>query len=402
MASVAGGVPGRDGGPGRRMGELSESEAAREQPALLPLDRPGPPRLDMSRSPPPPGTSDRRNRAGWRRLGSRRHAAGLVVCVVAGLAFWGLERALADVSGAALIAALRATPASALLLAVAATGVSYLTLFGYDLSGLAYARARPPLLSALLASFCGYAIGNAVGFGALSGGAVRYRIYTAAGLSPGQVARVILFISVAIGIGLATVVAIGLAFCADRVSAILGTSPEPLRAAAGALLILAASFLAFLATRRRPMAIGRIRIEPPGPTLVLGQIAVTAADMLAAAAVLWVLLPPTGIGFFVFAAVFAAALALGVLSHVPGGLGIFELVILYAVGDKVPVSAVAAALVAYRGIYFLLPLSVSTILLAGFEARRFSAANFGRGWRAAFAGLAARRSRRRDRDQGRP
>src|SRR5579875_670353 len=388
MASVAGGVPGRDGGPGRRMGELSESEAAREQPALLPLDRPGPPRLDMSRSPPPPGTSDRRNRAGWRRLGSRRHAAGLVVCVVAGLAFWGLERALADVSGAALIAALRATPASALLLAVAATGVSYLTLFGYDLSGLAYARARPPLLSALLASFCGYAIGNAVGFGALSGGAVRYRIYTAAGLSPGQVARVILFISVAIGIGLATVVAIGLAFCADRVSAILGTSPEPLRAAAGALLILAASFLAFLATRRRPMA--------------LGQIAVTAADMLAAAAVLWVLLPPTGIGFFVFAAVFAAALALGVLSHVPGGLGIFELVILYAVGDKVPVSAVAAALVAYRGIYFLLPLSVSTILLAGFEARRFSAANFGRGWRAAFAGLAARRSRRRDRDQGRP
>ena len=96
------------------------------------------------------------------------------------------------------------------MLALGATAVSYATLFGYDLSGLRYARARPPLSSVFLASFCGYAIGNAVGLGALSGGAVRYRIYTAAGLSPGQIARVILFISAALGIGLATIAGLGL------------------------------------------------------------------------------------------------------------------------------------------------------------------------------------------------
>ena len=300
----------------------------------------------------------------------RRLAVGLAALALAGLALWGLDKAAAGVSFHTLVASLRAMPASAMLMALAATVLSYATLFGYDLSGLRYARARPPISSAFLASFCGYAIGNAVGLGALSGGAVRYRIYTAAGLSPGQIARVILFISVAIGVGLATIAALGLVLCADRVGRMLGTSPEPLFAAAGLLLSVATVFLVFCATRRRTLIIGPIAIEPPGPALILTQIAVTTTDVLSAAAVLWVLLPPTGINFLAFAAVFAAALGLGVLSHIPGGLGVFEVAILYAIGTKAPVSAVAAALVAYRAIYYLLPLFVSTVLLAGFETRR--------------------------------
>jgi phosphatidylglycerol lysyltransferase len=310
----------------------------------------------------------------------------LAICGLAALAFFGVDRATAGISAAALAAALRATSASALLMALAATAISYAALFGYDLSGLRYARARPPLSSAFLASFCGYAIGNAVGFGALSGGAVRYRIYSAAGLSPGQIARVILFISVAIGFGLATLAAIGLALCADRVGQILGTSAEPLRAAGMVLLVMAAGLLVFLATRRQPLTVGPLRVEPPGAALILSQIAVSTADLLAAAAVLWVLLPPTGIGFFVFAVIFAAAVGLAVLSHVPGGLGVFELAILYAIGGNAPVSTVAAALVAYRAIYFLLPLSLSTVLLAGFEAHRLLNAKIGRRWRSTLNG----------------
>ena len=209
-----------------------------------------------------------------------------------------------------------------------------------------------------------------MGLGAFSGGAVRYRIYTAAGLAPGQIARVIGFISVALGIGLAAIAGLGLILRADQVSQMLGTSPGPLLASAATILILATIFLIFCAARRRPVVLGPVAIEPPGPVLVLTQIALTVIDVLAAAAVLWALLPPTGIGYFAFAAVYAAALALGVLSHVPGGLGVFEIAILYAVGGKAPVSHVAAALVAYRAVYYLLPLFLSTVLLAGFEARR--------------------------------
>ena len=302
---------------------------------------------------------------------------GLAAIALGGLAIWGLERAAAGIGFHAVLESLRATRPTALLLAFAATAVSYAALLGYDLSGLRYARARPPLPSVLLASFCGYAIGNAVGLGAFSGGAVRYRIYTAAGLTPGQIARVILFISAAIGIGLATIAGLGFVLCAHRVSRLLGASPEPLLAAAATLLSLAAVFLLLCATRRKPITIGAIAIEPPGPTLVLIQIALTTTDVLAAATVLWVLLPSTGIGFIAFAAVYAAALGLGVLSHIPGGLGVFEVAILYAVGGKVPPSEVAAALVAYRAVYYLLPLLLSTVLLAAFEARRFLGAEIG-------------------------
>ena len=293
-----------------------------------------------------------------------------LILLLGSIILWGLQKATAEISFDALVAALRATQTSTLLVALAATVVSYGALVGYDLSGLRYAGARLPLRTVFLASLCGYAIGNAVGLGAFSGGAVRYRIYTAAGLAPGQIARVICFISAALGMGLAVVAGLGLILRASQVSHMLGISPEPLVAAAATILALATVFIVFCATRRNSFVLGSVAIEPPGPTLVLTQIALTTTDILAAATVLWVLLPPTGIGFLSFAAVYAAALALGVLSHVPGGLGVFEVAILYAVGGKAPVSHVAAALVAYRGVYYLLPLFLSTIVLAAFEARR--------------------------------
>jgi phosphatidylglycerol lysyltransferase len=290
--------------------------------------------------------------------------------VLGGMVLWGFEKATAQIDFQLLVSALRATPRGSLAAALAATALSYLALIGYDVSGLRYARAQAPLKTVLLASFCGFAIGNSVGLGAFSGGAVRYRLYTAAGVSPGQIARVILFISVAFGVGLATVAALGLVLHAGEVGGLLGASPEPLRAMAAIVLGLAIGFLIFCATRQAPLRRGPIDIDPPGATLVLSQIFLTAIDVLAAAATLWVLLPSSGTSFLGFAAIYATALALGVLSHVPGGLGVFELAILYAVGGKAPMSAVAAALVTYRAIYFLLPLLLSTALLASFELRR--------------------------------
>ena len=284
--------------------------------------------------------------------------------------FVGIEREAAKIDFQLLVTALRATPAASLAAALAATALSYLALIGYDVSALRYARAHAPLRTILLASFSGFAIGNAVGLGAFSGGTVRYRLYTAAGLSPGQIARVVLFLSIAFGIGLGTIAALSMILQASEVSRLLGVSPQPLRAVAAIILTLAGGFLIFCAVRRTPWRRGAIDIDAPGATLMLIQVLLTAIDVLAAAATLWVLLPPMGISFFAFAPIYSIALALGVLSHVPGGLGVFEVAILYAVGGSAPVNAVAAALVTYRGIYFLLPLLLSTLLLANFELRR--------------------------------
>ena len=256
--------------------------------------------------------------------------------------------------------------------------MSYLALVGYDVSGLRYARARAPLKTILLASFCGFAVGNCVGLGALSGGAVRYRLYTAAGLSPGQIARAILFISIAFGVGLGVIAALGLILHAREVSELLGASPAPLRAGAATVLALAIGFIVLCTLRRTPWRRGPIEIDAPDATLVLTQLLFTTVDVLAAAATLWVLLPSVGISFFSFAAIYAAALALGVLSHIPGGLGVFELAILCTVGRNAPVNAVAAALVTYRAIYFLLPMLLSTLLLANVELQRWLSTAIGR------------------------
>ena len=287
-----------------------------------------------------------------------------------GMVLWAVAKATAQIDFHLLVSALWATPAGNIAAALAATGLSYLSLVGYDLCGLRYARAWAPLRTVLLASFCGFAIGNSVGLGAFSGGAVRFRLYAAAGLSPGEIARVILFISVAIGVGLASVAGLGLLSHATEVSPLIGAPPGLLRAIAAILLVLVVGFLIICASRKAPLRRGFINIEPPRITLMLAQILLTTIDIVAAATVLWMLLPSVGISFFAFAAIYATALSLGALSHIPGGLGVFDLAILYTVGSHTPASAVAAALVAYRAIYYLVPLLFSTVLLAGFELQR--------------------------------
>jgi phosphatidylglycerol lysyltransferase len=300
----------------------------------------------------------------------RRLVGASLALVLGGLVLLGIEREAAEIDFQLLVTALRSTPAASLAAALAATALSYLALIGYDVSALRYARAHAPLRTILLASFSGFAIGNAVGLGAFSGGAVRYRLYIAAGLSPGQIARVVLFLSIAFGVGLSTIAALGMILQASEVSRLLGVSPQPLRAIAAIILTIASGFLIFCALRRTPWRRGTIDIDAPGAMLVLIQVLLTAIDVLAAAATLWVLLPSVGISLFAFSAIYCVALALGVLSHIPGGLGVFEVAILYAVGSRAPVDAVAAALVTYRGIYFLLPLLLSTLLLTNFELRR--------------------------------
>ena len=147
----------------------------------------------------------------------RRPLIGITALALGGMVLWALQKACAGISFDAMVAALRATSPVALLGSLAATFLSFIALVGYDLSGLRYVGARPPFKVVLLASFCGFAIGNTVGLGAFSRGAVRYRLYSAAGLSPGQIARVIFFIAIAFGIGLATIAALGLVLRAGEV-----------------------------------------------------------------------------------------------------------------------------------------------------------------------------------------
>jgi phosphatidylglycerol lysyltransferase len=301
----------------------------------------------------------------------RRLLAVSATISMGGLGVAALYHVLHDVSYRGLIDSLAAMSSWVIVAALAATAVDFVVLFGNDFGALRYARAAPPVTSTLLASFCGYALGNFIGFGALSGGAVRYRIYSAVGVSPPKIARITIYIATAFGIGAAATIGLGLAFRAHEIAQLYGIPYESLRLVAVLILAATAAVLIACAFGRQSFRLGPVTIELPSSGLVLVQIAVTMVDIVVASGTLWVLLPATGIDFVAFVVIFAAALSLGVLSHTPAGIGVFDAAVLYAVGTQGSPSAVAAALVIYRAIYFLLPSAIAAVLLAASELRRW-------------------------------
>ncbi|HXW96644.1 MAG TPA: bifunctional lysylphosphatidylglycerol flippase/synthetase MprF, partial [Gemmatimonadales bacterium] len=121
----------------------------------------------------------------------------------------------------------------------------------------------------------------------------------------------------------------------------------------------------------QPVVFRRWRFAPPTLPIALGQLAVSVLEWLAAAGVLYALLPSgVDIGFFGFAGVFVVAQGLGLASYVPGGLGVFEATMLVLVGQRIPVDALAGALLTFRALYYLFPLLAATALLTGAEVRR--------------------------------
>ncbi len=293
----------------------------------------------------------------------------LTTAIIAGggLIVYLLAHTVQGIDYHALIRALRHTRPDSLLAALAATGVSFVALIGRDVLALRFIGRKVPALAVLLAGFCGTALGNAVGFGTFTGGAVRYRIYGAMGVKPEEIGRVMLFIAGGFGLGLVGFTAIAVLLESGPVAQLLGWPAGPLRI--GAVLTLVASAGLILLCARGPLRIGRRAITLPGPGLAAVQLVLTAVDLLGAAGALWVLLPGDGVNFLEFSAIFSAATALGVISHVPGGIGVFEAVVIFALGRRVPPELVGAALLAYRGIYFGVPLLLSAVLLAVFELR---------------------------------
>jgi phosphatidylglycerol lysyltransferase len=306
---------------------------------------------------------------------------GLALAVAIGFVLHGLLR---EVRYANVMVAVESTPTTGIVLALIATAVSYLALTEYDASSLRYAGAKVARSTVLLTSFVAYALSNTIGLGPLSGGAVRMRLYAAAGLEPPQIARVIVFNAAAFGLGMLVFGALGLLWGAGDVAELLHTQAWLLRVAAAAMLIMLAGFL-WLCSHRRVLklefVLGRrwswsLRLPPLG--LALRQLAISAFELGASAAALWFLLPANHIAPSTFVAFYAIAIAAGIVSHVPGGVGVFEAVMLLASGADVPSDAMLGALLLNRGIYYVLPLVLATGALIVYELRSGVAAPVGR------------------------
>jgi phosphatidylglycerol lysyltransferase len=289
----------------------------------------------------------------------------LVVLAVSAMALMHLTE---EVRYADVIAAFDATGARAIGLAVAFTLLSFVGLSFYDVGALSYIGRQLPYPAVAATALCAYAVGNTAGFGPLSGGAIRYRGYTRLGLPPEEIAKVIAFVTLAFGVGLATLSCLAILILGTRLAPLLGLSPLILQAIAIAGLVPVGAL--FVAGRDgRHLRIGRFAFRLPNRGLILRQFLATLVDVGASAAVLYVLLPESAIGFPVFLCIYAVAIGVGVLSHVPAGLGVFETVIVAAVGQTIDIDRVLGALVLYRVIYYLLPLLCAAVFVSLAELR---------------------------------
>lgn len=304
-------------------------------------------------------------------LRARPRGAFLVAVGAAGALFvlHTLHELLGEVRYADILAAVHAMPAARLALAVAATAVSYLALAGYDALALRYAGARARLVTVLHTAFIAFAFSNTVGLGVLTGGAVRLRLYGASGVEAAQVARAVGFSTAAFALGVGTFGALGLVWDAPALAALLRLPSTAVAALGGLVLAAVALVLVASAPPVRARLAAQLQRLLPTSGLVLAQLCVSALDLAAAAGALWCLLPAGAVSLASFLAFYAVAVALGAASHVPGGLGVFEAVILLACAGRAPAEQVAGALLLYRVVYHLLPLALAVLLLAGHELR---------------------------------
>jgi len=313
----------------------------------------------LKRHSPAPASSHESERRGLLRwIGP---LAALVVFSVVGYVLHG---EIARLHFTRVIAHLQAIPRRHVLAALGFTGISYWVLSGYDVLALRYLRKRLRYGQILFTSFIASAFGHTLGFAAFTGGAIRFRLYASAGVTAVEVATIAAFASLSIGIGLATLAGISLFLSPAQSVAVLHLDHD-LTFLVGALLLAAVTaYAVWSATSRGVLEIRGWALRAPGPTIGLPQVALGVIDLSLAGSVLWWLLPSgSHIGFIPFIGAYAIAVIAGIISHVPGGIGVFETVMLLILSGIAP-EALLGSLLAYRAIYYLVPLLFGAVLFA--------------------------------------
>jgi uncharacterized membrane protein YbhN (UPF0104 family) len=281
---------------------------------------------------------------------------------------WVIHQELQQHSLAEIFAAFQTISGGGVLTAIALTGLNYGVIIGYDALALRSLRVALPCSQIAVTAITSYGISNTVGLALLSGSGVRYRFYSR-DLSPLQIGQVIFFCNFSFWLGLLTVA--GCVFSEQPVA-----MPAALKLPFTSIHPLGYGFLAAIAAYigwnlfgSRTLILGHWRIPHVSLPICLGQLAIASSDWLLSAMVLAVLLPMPTLAFSSFLGIYLLAQISGIVSNVPGGLGVFETVLLVLLPHQ-DAAGLIGALLAYRCIYYFLPLFVGLLLLGWHELRR--------------------------------
>lgn len=298
--------------------------------------------------------------------GTKPRKIWAIVIGVAAVALAGflLYRTLSRYSFDQLVDAVTAIPVAKLLAAGGFAALSYACLTFFDYFGLRYAGKPLAYPKAALASFTSLSLGHNIGFAALSSGAVRYRFYSRWGLSTEQVAKVILFCGLTVGLGLMVLGGAALLLRADLAEEMTGLTGTAILGTGAVCLALPTVYLILAATVRGTVRIRRWSLHLPPVKLALAQLVVGPLNFACVAACLHQALSAvTDVGYLGVASAYVIANTTALISHVPGGLGVIESVVMYLL----PQADLIGALLVFRFVYFLVPLAIGGLLFLATE-----------------------------------
>jgi len=256
-----------------------------------------------------------------------------------------------------------------LLWALLLTVLNYFVLTCYDVLAFRYIGKSLPYKNVALVSFIGYAFSQSLGLPLVTGGSVRYRLYSKWGCSTGEITRITAFSAITFWLGILSVG--GIAMLIDPITLPVTIHVPFATQTIGILLIsIVIAYCSLAALQKGPDRIFSWKITFPSFQLSLAQAAVSSVDWLLAAGVLYALLPASSLSIPHFCAIFLTAQILGMISNVPGGLGVFESIMVLLLSPQISPAILVASLLAYRGVYYLLPLTISMITLAAHEVGR--------------------------------
>lgn len=320
-----------------------------------------------------------------RRIFRRHWVSPLLGLALFGLCVTLLMHQLRRYSLVSLWSDIQTIPPTAIGMAIALMGLNYWVLSGYDALALRYLGISLGYGRLALCSLTAFSVSNTVGCALLSGSAVRYRFYRRWGLPVGQIAQVIAFTNLTFWLGLLGVsaalftltplplpppVAKQVAKALPlAVTALVPANWPPLLSLGPLCAIAIAAYVIWSARSHQALRLWGLCIPPLPLTIALRQLLISALDWALAAGILYVLLPPHQIPYGRFLGVYLLGQLLGLLSNVPGGIGVFETVLLWFLTPALTPTALLGGLLVFRGIYYLLPLTLALLFWGFYEAR---------------------------------
>jgi glycosyltransferase 2 family protein len=294
----------------------------------------------------------------------------IVALAVFGIAIAFIVRVFGQYTFAEILAAISAIPRDDLALAAVLTAIAYLTLCTYDIMGLRYVGSKLPVRPAIFTAFTAFAFGNNIGLAAVAGSSVRLRLYGSFGLQPGQILRVIAFVTMTFWVGFLSIAGLSMMMAPVTLPEGYGISAGLSSTIGAVCLSLAALYIGLCRYFRRPVFIRGVTLHLPHPGLAITQAATAAIDWMLAAGVLYLLLPHEHIGYFPFLSIFISAQIVALVTNVPGGIGVLEALVIYFMStDNEASPEILGGLLVYRLIYYIAPLIVAALLFLSHEIR---------------------------------